>query len=120
MLAQVRSGATQVVTDPLASPTGFPFKVVQIDGTLSQDEIYAARERRCDLGYLREIYRRPDGTLGYRCPGEPVADYLKKGGTVEETRGRKCVCNGLLAAAGFAASDGGGGGGDGPGARCAP
>ena len=57
VLAQVRSGATQVVTDPLASPTGFPFKVVQIDGTLSQDEIYAARERRCDLGYLRRAGR---------------------------------------------------------------
>lgn len=102
VLAQVRAGTAQVVTDPLASPTGFPFKVVQIEGTLSQHDVYELRGRRCDLGYLREIFRREDGTLGYRCPGEPVADYLPKGGRVEDTRGRKCVCNGLLATAGLA------------------
>jgi len=96
VLSQVRSAAVHVVTDPLASPTGFPFKVVQVDGTLSESAVYDTRERRCDLGYLRETYRRSDGTLGYRCPGEPVADYVRKGGTIEETHGRKCVCNGLL------------------------
>jgi NAD(P)H-dependent flavin oxidoreductase YrpB (nitropropane dioxygenase family) len=101
VLEQVRCGSTRVVTDALASPTGFPFKVVQLEGTLAEAAVYEARERRCDLGYLREPYRRPDGTLGYRCPGEPVEDYLRKGGRLEETRGRKCVCNGLLAAAGL-------------------
>lgn len=102
VLEQVRTGTAQVVTDPLASPTGFPFKVVQLEATLSDRRVYESRERRCDLGYLREIYRRPDGTLGYRCPGEPIADYLQKGGSAEDTRGRKCVCNGLLATAGLA------------------
>ena len=101
VLEQVRSGVGRVVTDPLASPTGFPFKVVQIDATLSDPGVYAARERRCDLGYLREMYRRDDGSIGYRCPGEPVDDYLRKGGQVEETVGRKCVCNGLLATVGL-------------------
>jgi NAD(P)H-dependent flavin oxidoreductase YrpB (nitropropane dioxygenase family) len=101
VLSRIRSGDVRVVTDPLASPTGFPFKVVQVDGTLSETTIYEARTRRCDLGYLREAYRRPDGTLGYRCPGEPVPDYLRKGGRIEETRGRKCVCNGLLATVGL-------------------
>ena len=107
VLAQVRAGTARVSTDRLASPTGFPFKVVQIAGTLSQEDVYDARERRCDLGYLREVYRRSDGTLGYRCPGEPVADFLRKGGSVEETRGRKCVCNGLLGTAGLAQRRGG-------------
>lgn len=102
VLAQLRAGTARVMTDPLASPTGFPFKVLQIEGTLAQRDVYESRERRCDLGYLREIYRRDDGTLGYRCPGEPVADYLQKGGRAEDTRGRKCVCNGLLATAGLA------------------
>lgn len=102
VLAQVHTGTARVVTDPLASPTGFPFKVVQLEATLADRLVYESRERRCDLGYLREIYRRPDGTLGYRCPGEPIADYLQKGGKVEATRGRKCVCNGLLATAGLA------------------
>ncbi len=58
--------------------------------------MYAARERRCDLGYLRELYVRADGRVGYRCPGEPIDDYLRKGGRIDETRGRKCLCNGLL------------------------
>ena len=37
-------------------------------------------ERICDLGYLRQPYKREDGSLGYRCPAEPVADYVRKGG----------------------------------------
>ena len=75
--------------------------MVQIEGTLSEADVYAARERRCDLGYLREIYRRADGTPGYRCAAEPVDDYLRKGGRIEDTVGRKCICNGLLATVGL-------------------
>lgn len=101
VLENVRAGQAQVHTDPLASSTGFPFKVVQIEGTLSEADVYAARERRCDLGYLREIYRRADGTPGYRCAAEPVDDYLRKGGRIEDTVGRKCICNGLLATVGL-------------------
>ncbi|HEY6554071.1 MAG TPA: nitronate monooxygenase, partial [Vicinamibacteria bacterium] len=100
-LEVVRRGEARVFTDPLASPTGFPFKVLGLEGTLSEAEVYAARPRRCDLGYLRELYRRPDGTVGYRCSGEPVEDYVRKGGRIEDTRGRKCICNGLLATAGL-------------------
>jgi nitronate monooxygenase len=51
----------------------------------------------CDLGYLREAFRQPDGSVGFRCAGEPVAAYVAKGGALEDTVGRKCVCNGLLA-----------------------
>ena len=94
-------GSLQVFTDPVASPTGFPFKVVCLDGTLSEPEIYSARPRVCDLGYLRRPYRKPDGTLGCRCPGEPESHYVAKGGERAETHGRKCVCNGLLATIGL-------------------
>jgi NAD(P)H-dependent flavin oxidoreductase YrpB (nitropropane dioxygenase family) len=76
----IRQGRVRVFTDPVASPTGFPFKVLRLDGTLSDPAVYALRERRCDLGYLRELYRRSDGTIGYRCPAEPVEDYVRKGG----------------------------------------
>ena len=100
-LDRVRRGEARVFTDPLASPTGFPFKVLGLEGTLSEAEVYAARPRRCDLGYLRELYRRSNGTVGYRCSGEPVEDYLRKGGRIEDTLGRKCICNGLLATAGL-------------------
>ena len=100
VLEMSRTGAARVFTDPVASPTGFPFKVVQLPGTLSQSESYASRQRICDLGYLRHLYRREDGSVGYRCPAEPEQDYVRKGGTLEETVGRKCVCNGLPATIG--------------------
>ena len=86
-----------VFTDDRASPTGFPFKVVQIDGTNASREAYEARTRVCDLGYLRAAYKRDDGRLGYRCASEPVDTYVKKGGTVENAAGRKCLCNALMA-----------------------
>ena len=96
-----RAGKAQVFTDPVASPTGFPFKVVQVEGTLSEAANYEARERVCDLGYLRHAFRKADGTIGYRCPAEPVEDYVRKGGKADDTQGRKCVCNGLVAAIGL-------------------
>jgi nitronate monooxygenase len=102
-----RAGTAHVFTDPVASPTGFPFKVVAMPGTLSEPAVYAARERLCDLGYLRQLYRRSDGSLGYRCPGEPVDDYVRKGGNAADTVGRKCLCNGLAATAGLGQSHGG-------------
>ena len=92
----VREGGASVFTDPLASPTGFPFKVLRMPGTLSEADEYAARERFCDLGYLRQSYRRHDGTLGHRCAAEPVDDYVRKGGAAADTDGRKCLCNALM------------------------
>ena len=96
-----RAGKLRVFTDPLASPTGFPFKVVQLPGTLSDAKLLPARARLCDLGYLRRAYRKEDGTIGYRCPAEPVEDFIRKGGTFEETQGRECVCNGLVGTIGL-------------------
>ena len=101
LLARVRDEAARVKTDPLASPTGFPFKVADLPGTVALDEVYAARPRICDLGYLREAYRTPDGSIGYRCPAEPVSVYVAKGGDAADTVGRKCICNALMATAGF-------------------
>lgn len=95
VLAMSRVGTARVFTDPMASPTGFPFKVAQVPGTLSEANQYEARERICDLGYLRHLYRRSDGSIGYRCPAEPIEDFVRKGGCAEEAVGRKCVCNGL-------------------------
>jgi nitronate monooxygenase len=102
LLAQAVAGTGDVFTDPLASPTGFPFKVAQLQGSYSDPEVAEARSRVCDLGYLREAYAVPDGTIGYRCAAEPVANYLSKGGKIEETVGRKCLCNALMANIGLA------------------
>jgi nitronate monooxygenase len=102
LLRQAITGSGQVFTDPLASPTGFPFKVAQLEGTLSAPDTYRDRMRICDLGYLREPYLSPERLIGYRCSAEPVANYQAKGGKVEETAGRKCLCNALLANIGHA------------------
>ncbi len=96
-LAMSRNGEARIFTDPIASPTGFPFKVLQMDDTHSDKTTYENRARICDLSYLRHAYKKPDGKLGWRCPSEPIDDYLKKGGKEEDTVGRKCVCNGLMA-----------------------
>jgi nitronate monooxygenase len=101
VLAASRQGQLDVFTDPLASPTGYPFKVVRLPHTVSEPEIAAARRRICDLGYLRRAYRRADGRLGHRCPGEPEEQFLAKGGDLAETVGRKCICNGLAATVGL-------------------
>lgn len=97
LLAKALSGEARVFTDPAASPTNFPFKVAQLEGTLSEHPIYAARPRICDLGFLREAYRTPAGTIDYRCSAEPVTTYVAKGGKAENTVGRKCLCNALMA-----------------------
>lgn len=97
----ISSGSINVKTDPLASPTGFPFKVADIEGTLSDETLYNERQRVCNLGYLRSAYEKEDGSIGYRCAAEPVEMYVKKGGKLENTSGRKCLCNGLMAACGF-------------------
>lgn len=97
-----REGKAEVFTDPLASPTGFPFKVVQLPGTLSDGAASHPRTRLCDLGYLRHAYRKSDGTLGYRCPAEPAADFVRKGGAAADSEGRLCVCNGLVSTIGLA------------------
>ena len=96
-----RAGQARVHTDPLASPTGFPFKVVQMEGSLSTAETYDARPRICDLGYLRQAYLKADGTVGYRCAAEPEADFIRKQGDPAALAGRKCLCNGLLATVGL-------------------
>jgi nitronate monooxygenase len=96
-----RDEALAVYTDAIASPTGFPFKVLQLPDTLSNERVYEKRTRICDLGYLRHAYQREDNSIGWRCPSEPVDDYLKKGGDIADTIGRKCLCNSLIANVGL-------------------
>jgi len=101
VLRAQKAGTLNVRTDFDLSPTGFPFKVVELDGSVSDEETYAARERICDLGYLRQLYAKGESSVGYRCPGEPVRNFLAKGGTMEGTIGKRCLCNGLLATVGL-------------------
>jgi nitronate monooxygenase len=96
-LRMSRAGVLDVFTDPVASPTGFPFKVLEFENSLSDTPMYEHRQRHCDLGYLRQAYKQPDGSLGWRCPAEQIDSYVRKGGKREYTAGRKCVCNALVA-----------------------
>lgn len=97
LLQKAISGEARIFTDAAASPTGYPFKVAQLEGTISEPEVYLARPRICDLGYLREAFMTPAGKIDYRCAAQPVSIYLSKGGNVADTVGRICLCNALVA-----------------------
>ena len=98
VLSDVAAGRAGIFTDPRASPTGFPFKVIESPSIAQQDD---TRERCCDLGYLRTAARREDGRLVYRCSAAPISEYVNAGGTVEDTVGRRCLCNGLMSVIGL-------------------
>jgi len=102
LLARLKDGTLEVRTDGLVSPTGFPFKVAQLPGTLSDHVVAESRPRLCDLGYLRTPYLRPNGSVGYHCAAEPVHVHVRKGGTEDSTVGRGCLCNSLTANVGLA------------------
>ena len=90
----------------LFSPTGFPFKVVQLEGTLADDAIYTARRRVCDLGLLQQRGLSKPDTAGkrrlfQRCPAAPLDDFVGKRGLPLNASERRCLCNGLLACVGL-------------------
>jgi nitronate monooxygenase len=94
LLVHAAVGEVSVRRDPRASPTGYPFQVVSWPDDPTPED---TRKRVCDLGYLRVPYFCPDGSINYRCPAEPESDYQRKGGKLEDTVGRRCLCNALLA-----------------------
>lgn len=97
VLTAISRGELEIRTEPKTSSTGFPFKVVEINGTASDPEIYEERHRQCDLGYLRSPFLRPDGGIGYRCSGEPIKTFEFKGGASGSAENVKCLCNALMA-----------------------
>jgi NAD(P)H-dependent flavin oxidoreductase YrpB (nitropropane dioxygenase family) len=100
-LRAIDAGELTVRADWRASPTGFPFHVAELSGTWTDPDTAAARQPVCDLGVLRAAYRTEDGSVGFRCPSEPGAQYLRKGGREANREGRVCLCNALLATAGM-------------------
>jgi nitronate monooxygenase len=100
------TGDSGLVLTTLFSPTGFPFKVVQLDDTLADQAVYANRLRVCDIGLLQQRgLSKPaeDGTrrLFQRCPAAPLDDFVSKRGLPLNTIDRRCLCNGLLATVGL-------------------
>ncbi len=96
LIKEIHRGNVSVRTDGRISPTGFPFKVIELEKTLGIKENMRKRRRICDLGYLRQLYARKDGSIGHRCAAEPVENYVNKGGQKEDTRDRGCLCNALF------------------------
>jgi len=95
-----------LVRTTLFSPTGFSFKVVQLKETLSEQEVFEARQRVCDIGILQQLgLSKPDEggerILFQRCAAGPVEGYVNKRGLIRNTEERRCLCNGLLACAGL-------------------
>lgn len=115
-LQMVEAGKMRIFTHPEASPTGYPIKIARLEDTVGEDAEFFRRPRVCNLGLLRHIYRKndagqellPSSRLGYRCPAEPVAAWVGKGGSKEEARNARCLCNSLLAAVGLAMEYAGG------------
>lgn len=102
VLTLVRQDPNHLFTQLSALPDGQPFRVLRLEETAADPEISAARLRLCDVGWFREVYRRPDGSVGYRCPGEPMHHYLLKGGDATTAARQPCICNGVLAGLGLA------------------
>lgn len=90
-----------IITDYRVSPTGYPFKVASVPGSLSEKSVYESRVRKCNQGGLISLYEKSDGTIDYRCAAEAVNVYVRKGGTLLDTNGRGCLCNGLLSTCGL-------------------
>lgn len=98
VLVSAVRGEVSVLTDPHASPTGYPFKVVDWPGNPAAA---VTRERLCDLGYLRVAFQDESGRINFRCAAEPVDAYVAKGGSIADTVGRQCLCNALMANVGI-------------------
>jgi NAD(P)H-dependent flavin oxidoreductase YrpB (nitropropane dioxygenase family) len=110
-----------VVSEPLMSPTGFPFKVVLLSGSVSEEAVRGERERVacCDLGHLatptetRRRVTRSDGGVEEvvevqpLCPAEPVEAFTRKGGVMMRRKGAICLCNALMSTAGYPGVRGG-------------
>lgn len=101
IIRQWYCGKLRIRTDVLASPTGFPFKVAELDGTVSDIDVYEMRPRICNRHGLSMPHELLNGAIVYRCAAEPLEQYLLKGGKPEDAVGRRCLCNGLITTAGL-------------------
>ena len=100
------TGDESLVRTTLFSPTGFPFKVVQLGDTLASSHVFEDRHRVCDLGLLQQLgLGKPsaDGsrTLFQRCPAGPIEAYIGARGLESNTSQRRCLCNGLVSCVGL-------------------
>jgi nitronate monooxygenase len=101
LMDEIEADNLSILASATVSPTGFPFQLAQVEGSLTQACVYESRTRICDVGLLVELYEKEDGSFGTRCSAEPREVYEMKGGTAEGSEGRRCLCNGLLSTVGL-------------------
>jgi nitronate monooxygenase len=108
ILNEIKKGTDDaaLIQTTMFSPTGFPFKVVQLNDTLANEAVYTARPRVCDIGLLQQSgLTKPDADgkrrLFLRCSAAPAAGFIGKRGLLQNTENRRCLCNGLLACVGL-------------------
>lgn len=102
IVSAISRGDSSIFTDAEASPTGFPFKVMKLKDTIGDLKDLEKRKKICNLGYLRDMYKKADGSIGYRCSAEKQESFVQKGGNPAEAASKKCcLCNALLATVGL-------------------
>jgi len=50
---------------------GISIQVASVEDTISDPDVYDHRERKCDLGYLREAYLKPNGSTAIAARPSP-------------------------------------------------
>lgn len=106
IIRQALKGQLDVFNDPDISPTFYAFRVDRnIEGvpSIGNDDIYkdwSTNHRACTIGRLRERTTHK-GRLTWICKAEPVEDYARKGGKIEDTEGAGCLCENLLSGIGL-------------------
>ena len=106
---ELRKGTDEsaLVRTTLFSPTGYPFKVVQLKGTLAEEAVYASRKRVCDIALLQQRGLDKADANGnrrilQRCPAGPLDAFVRDRGLPQNAEGKRCLCNGLLSTVGLA------------------
>ncbi len=94
-------GELKVGADMRISPTNYPLELAELEGTIVDPAVLEKRARVCNQSALVSLFEKSDGSIGYRCAAEPVDKYTSKGGKIEDTVGRGCICNGLMVTAGL-------------------
>jgi len=98
-------GVLQVEADMRISPTGYPFEVAQVQGTMSDERVRSIMVRKCPHGALVDLVLGPNGIIVRRCASEPIDQFIRKGGMIEDTEGRGCICRGLVGTSGLGNPD---------------
>ena len=78
ILKEIKKGTEDaaLVKTTLFSPTGFPFKVVQLRDTVADEAVFAARPRVCDLGILQQRGLSLPAADGIRCDDHSLNDSM--------------------------------------------